>query len=60
LAAALAQAQAQALGGNNYASAARNTSGANMLNGLFTTPGAMQGLNTAVTSGWNGLQSLFQ
>ena len=62
LAAALTQARAQALGGNNYANAARNTSGASMLNGLFSnfaSPQAMQGLYGAGQSAFNGLSSLF-
>jgi hypothetical protein len=59
LAALLANGQAQALGGAQYANAAQNTSGANMLNGLFTTPGAMTGLGQVAGSAWNGLSNLF-
>jgi hypothetical protein len=62
LAAALAQAQAQALGGSNYASAARNTSGANALNGLFanfSTPQAQQGLTNFGKNAFQGLQTLW-
>lgn len=58
LAAALTQAQAQALGGNNYAQAAQNTSGSNVLNGLFGLAGTSAGKNL-IGAGFNGLQSLF-
>lgn len=62
LAAALTQARSQALGNSNYANAARNTSGASMLNGLFSnfaSPQAMQGLYGAGQAAYNGLSSLF-
>lgn len=58
LAAALTQAQANALGGNNYAQAAQNTSGSNVLNGLFGLAGTTAGKNL-IGAGFNGLQSLF-
>lgn len=59
LAAALTQAQANALGNSNYAQAAQNTSGSNMLNGLF---GLMGNTGTGARLGsaaFNGLSSLF-
>jgi hypothetical protein len=62
LAAALAQAQAQALGNQNYYRAATNTSGANALNSLFSnfsSPQAMAGLVNAGQSAYNGLSNLF-
>lgn len=69
LAAALAQAQANALGNNNYAHAATATPGASLLNGLFanfSSPQAMQGLQqfgqqaaNYGSSAFNGLQNLF-
>jgi len=62
LAAALAQAQAQALGGANYAHAATATPGASMLNSLFSTavnPQYAPGLAQLGSSAWNGLQNLF-
>jgi hypothetical protein len=62
LAAALAQAQAQALGGSNYANAAQNTAGASALNGLFanfSTPQAQQGLTNFGKNAFQGLQTLW-
>lgn len=62
LAAALAQAQAQALGGANYGRAALTTPGASMLNSLFSTavnPQYAPGLANLGSSAWNGLQNLF-
>lgn len=62
LAAALTQAQAQALGGNNYAHAATATPGASMLNSLFSTmsnPQYASGMGQLGTSAFNGLSSLF-
>lgn len=62
LAAALTQGKANALAGNNYATAAQNNSGASMLNGLFAnfgSPQAMQGLYGAGQSAYNGLAGLF-
>lgn len=60
LAAALAQAQAQALGGSNYYRAATATPGANMLNSLFSNyfanPGAFNQMGSAA---FNGLSNLF-
>lgn len=62
LAAALTQAQAQALGSNNYSQAAQNTSGTNVLNGIFNAFGSPQGTQSAGRLGsaaFNGLSSLF-
>lgn len=65
LAAALAQAQANALGNSNYAKAATATPGANALNSLFSNFGnpqgiqQLQGLYNLGTSGFNGLANLF-
>jgi hypothetical protein len=62
LAAALAQAQANALGNSNYARAATATPNMNALNGLFanfSSPQAMQGLYNLGSAGFNGLSNLF-
>jgi hypothetical protein len=62
LAAALTQAQANALGNSNYYHAATATPGANLLNGLFTNFGSPQGMQSLYRLGsgaFNGLSSLF-
>lgn len=62
LAAALAQAHANALGNSNYARTATATPGASMLNSLFGTfanPQYAQGFGQLGTSAFNGLSSLF-
>lgn len=62
LAAALAQAQANVMGGNNYAAAAQNANKGNMLNSLFSNfsdPKQLAGLYNLGSSGFNGLASLF-
>ena len=58
LAAALTQAQANALGGSNYAQAAQNTAGTNALNGLFGLAGTGAG-QRLLGAGFNSLSSLF-
>lgn len=64
LAAALTQARAQALGGSNYAQARQNTSGASMLNSLFSNFAGSQPMQQGVYSlgnqAYQGLQGLFQ
>lgn len=62
LAAALAQAQANAMGNNNYAQAAQSGAKGNMLNSLFSNfsnPGQIGQLYNLGTAGFNGLASLF-
>jgi hypothetical protein len=62
LAAALTQAQAQAMGGNNYAKAATATPGASILNGVFSnfaSPQGMQQLSNFGSGAFNSLSSLF-
>lgn len=62
LAAALTQAQAQAMGGNNYAKAATATPGANILNGVFSnfaSPQGIQSLSNFGSGAFNSLSSLF-
>lgn len=62
LAAALTQAQAQAMGNNNYAQASQNTAGTNVLNGIFNAfgnPAGMQSAGRLGTAAFNGLSSLF-
>lgn len=63
LAAALAQAHANALGNSNYFRAATATPGANMLNSLFYNfPNTVQGVGQLAqlgSAGFNGLQNLF-
>ena len=58
LAAALTQAQSNALGGSNYAQAAQNISGTNALNGLFGLMGTGAGQRLG-SAAFNGLSSLF-
>jgi hypothetical protein len=62
LAAALTQAQAQAMSNPAYASAAQNAGKGNILNSLFSnfsSPGAMQNLYNTGSAAFNGLSSLF-
>lgn len=62
LAAALTQAQAQAMGGNNYAKAATATPGASALNNVFAQFGNPQGIQQLSQFGsgaFNSLQGLF-
>ena len=58
LAAALANSQAQAMGGSNYANAAQNTSGSNILNGLFSNFASPTGAATLGRLGSAGISSL--
>lgn len=62
LAAALAQAQANVMGGNNYAAAANNANKGNIGNSLFSNfsdPKQLQSLYNLGSSGFNSLASLF-